>query len=586
MLLSGGARAELLFCDHVNGAPRAFTERNDGEHTYPFCLRFFEGSVAIVKPGLAYPGGGSDACSNAYGIANGYMTVTPLTRALQMYLDRVQEDDSNDVSLAVSVLVRCVSSGGPRSWAGVSLLFGSTPIASAGIVGTEDKWTIRGLNTKVKSFTARGVKFNYRDEKIHKGTGGPAKRGQTYLVVLWMRSRGRHMLWGAAINPATAHDAELRGVSGGGERLPLFDTVSFDADGAKLLVDELRIGTSLEDVLPGQAVPADVAQRSFALPACARSAIIAVKGDLRDGTACLARHSGTTYLYSNISVLMGNRGVKFVDYKGRQYKPLRIECARDADLVRMAVSNAPADVLRVGATPSNGTAIAVCPNAYGEYDFTPVYGTLVATGPQRVEVDALFTAALMGSPIITADGQLVGIATHVREPNKDWVNKDTPFVVIRRFGARVDTMPTWQPCAPQLFAQQGGLVAQRDELMGALLTVMATWAPDPGWAYVPPYRWLPRGLRSWAQAHNEEARNNTLRFLNGDTGAPGAIQKTLKEDIRALRTELDRTKSTPPARWLLPYFSEEWQQMDTFAQLLKKALDTAYNEISSPSATQ
>jgi len=582
VLCLGRVRGELLFYDHVLGAPRTLTERNDGEHTYPFCLRYFDGSVAVVKPGLAYPDKTGAACSNAYGIANGYMTVTPLTRALQMYLDRMEENDSNEVSLAVSVLVRCVSSSGPRSWAGVSLQFGATPLVSAGIVGTAEKWTLRGLNTEIKSFTVRNVPFKYRDTQIAKKTAKvPAQRGQTYLIVLWMRSQGRTMRWGVDVNPASPQEADLRGFSGGGERIPLFDTVSFDADGAKLLVDELRIGTRLQDVFPDAATHAAPGEQPFALPASARAAIIAVKGDLNDGTACLAQQNGKTYLYSNISVLMGNRGVKFVDYKGRQYKPLSIECARDSDLVRMAVSNAPATVLRVGPTPSNGTAIAVCPNAYGEYDFTPVYGTIVATGPQRVEIDALFTGALMGSPIITADGQLVGIATHVREPNKDWVNKDTPFVVIRRFGARVDTIAAWTPCAPALFAQQGGIVAQREELMTALLTIMGTWAPDPCWAYVPPYRWLPRGLRSWSQAHNDEAQRNLLRFLKGDTSAENAMQKSLKEDIRALRTELDRTASTPPAHWQLPFFSDNWQQMDTFQQLLKKALDTAYNQVDS-----
>jgi hypothetical protein len=400
-------------------------------------------------------------------------------------------------------------------------------------------------------------------------------------VVLWMRSQDRTMRWGVDVNPASPQEAERRGFSGGGERIPLFDTVAFDADGAKLLVDEFRIGTRLQDVFPGAAANDAPGAQPFALPASARASVIAVKGDLRDGTACLAQQNGKTYLYSNISVLMGNRGVKFVDYKGRQYQPLRIECAREGDLVRMAVSNAPATVVRVGATPSNGTAIAVCPNAYGEYDFTPVYGTIVATGPQRVEVDALFTAALMGSPIITADGQLVGIATHVREPNKDWVNKDTPFVVIRRFGARVDTVAAWTPCAPPLFAQQGGIVAQRGALLMALLSVMGTWAPDPCWAYVPPYRWLPRGLRSWSQAHNDEAQHNLVRFLKGDNGAESAMQTSLKEDIRALRTELCRTAGTPPARWQLPFFSDNWKQMDTLEQLLRKSLDTAYNQVDS-----
>jgi len=96
---------------------------------------------------------------------------------------------------------------------------------------------------------------------------------------------------------------------------------------------------------------------------------------------------------------------------------------------------------------------------------------------------------------------------------------------------------------------------------------------------VPPYRWLPRGLKSWSQAHNEARNKNLMRLASGDAGAPQAVLGTLKEDIGALRTELKRTAVRPPARWALPYFSECWKELDTAETLLAKALNSAYSAV-------
>ncbi len=308
----------------------------------------------------------------------------------------------------------------------------------------------------------------------------PAALGKTFLVVMWMRSAGGTMYWALMSIPPRRRSTAPR-LQGWRTDIPLFDTLSFDAENARMVIDEIRIGTTLDDVFPGALASTAAADQPFPLPDCAKSAIIAVKGDVSDGTACLAEHDGTTYLYSNTSLLTGNRYVKFLDHRGRQYKPVRIECARDSDLVRIVVSNPPKAVLRVAGAPSNDTPVAVCPHAYGEHEFMPVYGSVVASGPHRVELDAQFTGALMGSPVITADGRLAGIATHVREPNPDWVNNDSPFVVVRRFGARVDTVSAWVPLPPQVFAQQGNLIARRTALIEALLLVMNIWrAIRPG----------------------------------------------------------------------------------------------------------
>lgn len=100
------------------------------------------------------------------------------------------------------------------------------------------------------------------------------------------------------------------------------------AGNAKIIIDEIRMGTSLDDVFPGAPSRSIAASRPFELPAAARTSVFAVKGDVSDGTACFAEHDSTVYLDSNTSLLLGNRAVKFIDFAGRQNKPLRSECAR------------------------------------------------------------------------------------------------------------------------------------------------------------------------------------------------------------------------------------------------------------------
>jgi len=158
------------------------------------------------------------------------------------------------------------------------------------------------------------------------------------------------------------------------------------------------------------------------------------------GSGFILDMGGTKYLVTNDHVLRGGAPFRAMLIDGTKLVTWRVEAENTRDLVRLPLlqaDNLPA--LKLAARePTIGEPICVFGNSDGASVVTGIAGKILGIGPDAVEIDAEFVRGNSGSPIVLADGSVVGVATFVTvNPDpRDWVRRGTRFSAVRRFGER------------------------------------------------------------------------------------------------------------------------------------------------------
>ena len=300
--------------------------------------------------------------------------------------------------------------------------------------------------------------------------------------------------------------------------------------------------------------------------------VIVIKGNEGSGTGVVVSDGSNTYLYSNLHIVSGNKGVKLLDNTGKSYSVRGFECASDRDLVRLILADPPTRGLPLTNTVPVGTRVAVCGNAEGEDVMRPVYGEVLGIGPQKVETSAEFVQGHSGSPIVTRDGHVVGIATYVTRANTNWVNKDTPFTVTRRFGCRVANVPEWVPVSMRWFTQESNILQERETAIRDVFAVLSVWADDPVLGILPLDDTLPVELQGWMRDHNAWVRRNRERNI-GQHQLSQAMHRDMQIDYDRLHSTVKSMLDIKEPHWHLEQFDEQWDDLDDFEHFLWVIMD-------------
>jgi hypothetical protein len=135
---------------------------------------------------------------------------------------------------------------------------------------------------------------------------------------------------------------------------------------------------------------------------------------------------------------------------------VRIELANDRDLVRVLISDDRPPTLHIATSPPKvDDGILVLGNSEGAGVITQLKGTIKGLGPDVMEVDAPFVSGNSGSPIVTTNGDVLGVATFVTRPRTiNWVEAGTPFAQARRFGVRLQGDIEWKPISVRQLYQE------------------------------------------------------------------------------------------------------------------------------------
>jgi hypothetical protein len=274
-----------------------------------------------------------------------------------------------------------------------------------------------------------------------------------------------------------------------------------------------------------------------------RNSLIVIEGKKGVGSGFLCNVEGKPMLFTNTHVMCGNPQAAYSRMSGGKVAPKDASLAVGADICRMAAPDATATLEYMPdmhSTVKIGDEVVVLGNAEGAGVVKPLEGKVVGIGPNLVEVDAPFVPGNSGSPIVhVPTGKVIGIATYllIRKVSKD---KEAMDSEIRRFGYRLDTVPSWEALDWRAFDFQAAQLAKIEATSAEFIQLFEDSAAkrvsysnfdDPG---------IRRALESYSRAlrgsrMSESDFNNVRRSFFGD------LRRVAQGDINAFdsRTAYD-----------------------------------------------
>lgn len=203
---------------------------------------------------------------------------------------------------------------------------------------------------------------------------------------------------------------------------------------------------------------------------------VIVETDSGKGSGFVCDIDGTNYLVTNTHVIEGAKEFSFKLLNGKKLSPVSLALADDRDLARILIKEQESsacimsdDSVRIG------ESVFVYGNSLGMNAVTLQKGKVQGIGADVIETSAAFVEGNSGSPLINADGDLIGVATYVtRSDAHNWVNQGTRFTKTRRFAVRLNSDVKWVQVSVKKLYDDSTALADVDAFLGdAWKTMMA-----------------------------------------------------------------------------------------------------------------
>jgi hypothetical protein len=196
--------------------------------------------------------------------------------------------------------------------------------------------------------------------------------------------------------------------------------------------------------------------------------VLMARTEIGSGTAFIASDSGRAYVYTNVHVASANN-LAFTDFRGA---PIPVDKQGEVvgltdsetdepgiDIVRFPLIHSPELALQF-ATRSRieqKPEVWTLGDSGGQSILLTLKGRIKGVGPSKIEVDCEFVQGNSGGPIITAEGEVVGIASYMTIDPSIWA-KGTQQE-IRRIGWIPGKNFHWQSTsAAALAAERGNVI--------------------------------------------------------------------------------------------------------------------------------
>lgn len=307
------------------------------------------------------------------------------------------------------------------------------------------------------------------------------------------------------------------------------------------------------------------------------SCLMFIEGDQGSGTGVVIQEGTNKYLYTNLHVLSGNKKIKIKDIEGNIYAIKEIHAARDRDLVRLEFRIPPKQGLKLGKNIQKNTPITIQGNAEGADVMRTVKGEILGIGPETLEVNAKFVQGHSGSPVLTKDGAVVGIATYVTHPTTNFINKNTDFSEVRRFAVRIDTA-TWQPVNPRYLVKESLILIEKEKAIYSALEVLSIWAKSPVLGIISATDDTPDELKRWIYDHNAFVKKFKKR---GTRYWSERLRNDYNLDFDRLISAVKGVCHIQEPHWHLPQYKKQWDTLEeteniviTIMQHIKESIST------------
>ncbi len=210
-------------------------------------------------------------------------------------------------------------------------------------------------------------------------------------------------------------------------------------------------------------------------------ALVSIKTDLGRGTGFIVEHDGKKYILTNQHVLEALKYISVRLYDGTVIRPSRVELNKSIDLARFDITGSPLPALSMESyAPNLKDSISVVGDSGGEGVFTELRGNILGVGPDKLEVSADFISGNSGSPILSANRKVLGVATYVlsRTAAPEFITTGTRFEKARRFGMRYDPNSQWNAISVSELLRQQAVLTEVENYLINVLSVMFCWVGD------------------------------------------------------------------------------------------------------------
>lgn len=204
--------------------------------------------------------------------------------------------------------------------------------------------------------------------------------------------------------------------------------------------------------------------------------VVMVRAGNGQGTGFVAVEDGKHFLFTNTHVLMGGKPVICKTLSGTVIELGSLFVSNNRDLAKFEVNDFPGEGFTIASEmPEIHSEIQIFGNSDGAGVVTQLDGKILGIGPELVEVDAAFIPGNSGSPILTPEQNVIGVATFLTRyaDEEDWTKKDSRFNEVRRYGVRLDNVE-WIEMDLGAFHKRAALLADLSEMMDQIYNAFYT----------------------------------------------------------------------------------------------------------------
>jgi len=222
-----------------------------------------------------------------------------------------------------------------------------------------------------------------------------------------------------------------------------------------------------------------------------------------EGTGFIAQMDGKTYLFTSKKQLMGADKITFKTIGGKLLRPRGIEFSTSRNIARFLLPDEKGLILED--KKLIGLPVAVFGNSEGSGVITEFYGKITELGSEKFEVSAPFVSGNNGSPVLSTNMQVVGMASYIslkkRKEKKDEDEKEEEYES-HHFCVPLLRNHKWIPINWKTYNRRYGKpFLENEQIFDPILGVVQKWIENP-------YRYISIGkcrdpeIEEWLELHN------------------------------------------------------------------------------------
>lgn len=253
--------------------------------------------------------------------------------------------------------------------------------------------------------------------------------------------------------------------------------------------------------------------------------LVVIEHEIAVGSGFIAKMGDHYYIFTNQHVILGGDRIQFKTVSGNVLRPKKVELSATRDIARLLLDTDSG--LEISSSPEADAPVGVFGNSDGGGVATELYGKVTSISDELIEVDADFVSGNSGSPVLSTDKEVIGIASFVRFSTDEKTKDDEePKTISRRYCYRLSGLE-WKTVNWKKYNKKyGASYLQNDALIDEIFVLIWEWFNNP-FTEVSTENLPDSGLLKWAKNHNQVA--SRIERISNTTISQHKLDNTNKQ---------------------------------------------------------